>query len=574
MRSHVPLGLARLPSGHSQVTVDTVHFGARRMIAEKDVSILTKFGEKLTMNVFRPESEEPCPVVMAGSVYGKDGEWGWMWSVPGVFPSWGVFPTSDLTPFEAPDPGFWVPNGYAVIMLGLRGSSGSDGPIQLLGDGEARGYADAIEWAAAQPWSNGRVGLNGVSYLAMTQWRVAALRPAGLRAMIPWEGMTDVYRDLHFHGGIPETQFTPTWRDQIASLWPTTGVEDVVAAQTDHPLDDEYWASKRADLAQIEAPMLVGASWSTQGLHNRGTLEGFKQAGSDQKWLVVHGRKEWETYYARESLELQRRFFDRFLKGDDNGWEDRPVVEYERRERFYQGERLSASSWPLPDVKPRALYLSRNHRLSTVAGSSSDVVSYEPTKVEGPTFSAQFNESTEVTGPMSLRLWVDSPGSADMDLFVAVKKLDKHGRPVHLADMNHAEGGRVASGWLRVSHREVDVERSTDLQPWLKHRRLLPLHDEGPVQVDIEIMPSSTLFRAGEFIHLTVSGTDIPHDASPGLPVTAQVRPLRHTRTVNGANHRLHFGGQYASRLLLPVVMEHRAAQDPQGRTTQPPTGR
>jgi uncharacterized protein len=76
---------------------------------------------------------------------------------------------------------------------------------------DAQDYYDLIEWVASQPWCMGRIGLMGVSYLAMSQWRVAALKPPHLREIVPWAGVTDLYREFAFHGGIPETRFIPIW---------------------------------------------------------------------------------------------------------------------------------------------------------------------------------------------------------------------------------------------------------------------------------------------------------------------------------------------------------------------------
>jgi hypothetical protein len=90
---------------------------------------------------------------------------------------------SAFTSWEAPDPSYWVPKGYAVVNVDLRGFGTFDGAGTFLSDQEAADYAAAIEWAAVQPWSNGRVGLNGVSYLAISQWKVAALRPKPLVAI-------------------------------------------------------------------------------------------------------------------------------------------------------------------------------------------------------------------------------------------------------------------------------------------------------------------------------------------------------------------------------------------------------
>jgi predicted acyl esterase len=150
----------------------------------------------------------------------------------------------------------------------------------------------------------------GVSYLAMSQWYVAALKPPHLCAIVPWEGANDLYRKLAFHGGIPETKFIPLWSRRRPRLghnrkFPMT--EDFLAQQEAHPTDDAYWASKRPILENIEVPALVCASWSDHGLHTRGSIEGFERISSTQKWLCTHGWKKWETFYGEEALSWQAR---------------------------------------------------------------------------------------------------------------------------------------------------------------------------------------------------------------------------------------------------------------------------
>lgn len=101
-----------------------------------------------------------------------------------------------------------MPNDYISIKIATRGSSNSEGDLFPWTKTETEDYYEVIEWAGVQAWSDGNVGLNGVSYLAMTQWRVAAMNPPHLKAIIPWEGTSDLYREWYFHGGIPETVFS------------------------------------------------------------------------------------------------------------------------------------------------------------------------------------------------------------------------------------------------------------------------------------------------------------------------------------------------------------------------------
>jgi len=159
---------------------------------------------------------------------------------------------------------------------------------------------------------------------------------------------------------------------------------------------------------------------------------------------------------------------------------------------------------------------------------------------------------------MKLKLWVSAEGSDDMDLFIGIKKLDRRGKEVLFPDLNHIEHGQVATGWLRVSHRELDEKRSTPCQPWLKHERMLKLKPGEIVPVEVEILPSGTLFRAGETLLLLVQGAEIllidktvwPINEGESLP---RVRCM-HSETVNRGRHVIHAGGKYDSHLLVPVI--------------------
>lgn len=357
--------IEEITEGTNHIVVDSIQYGNQEMIMEKDVVVPMSDGAELYVNVIRPNKEGQFPVVMSADTYGKDNK-PKITNMGAIWPTLGPIPTSSITPEESPDPGFWVPNDYVVVKVALRGSAKSKGSLYPWGLSEAKDYAEVIEWAGQQTWSNGNVGTNGVSYLAVTQWWVASLNPSHLKAMIPWEGLNDMYREIAFHGGIPDTGFYRFWYDGIVARWPNTDIEDLKAVQQNHPLFDDYWKGKQANLSAIQVPMFVCASWSTQGLHNRGTFEGFKQASSKDKWLKIHGRKEWETYYARESLEQQKDFFDYYLKGVKNDWQDTPTVSYEVRDKFYQGQTKSASNYPLPNTEATPLYLDgQNMTLST-----------------------------------------------------------------------------------------------------------------------------------------------------------------------------------------------------------------
>jgi predicted acyl esterase len=523
------------------------------MTVERDVWVTLRDGVRILVDVYRPLNGEPAAPLIAWGPYGKH-----VPNEPARFPNAGLNPQhmSAFAPFEGPDPAHWVPRGYAVVTVDKRGTWYSEGVATYLSPEEAQDFYDVIEWAGVQPWSNGKVGLTGVSYLASSQWRVAELNPPHLAAINPWEGWADTYREVAYHGGIPDTWFWPyLWQRWGAS---TTQIEDWRAEMHEHPFFDTFWASKAADFARIRTPAFVVASWSDQGLHTRGTLEGFKHIGSTQKWLEVHGRKKWAYYYEPGSVARLQAFFDHFLKGKETQIDQWPKVRLEIRERAYVGAVRAENEWPIA----RTQYI-RFHLDAGTGSLQADPVampgrcSYEAVAglpgADHAAFELLFEESTELTGHMKLRLFMSAEGAEDLDVFVAVQKLDARGAIVPFPFYAQFEDGPVALGWLRASHRELDGTRSTEYQPVLTHRGQQKLEPGAVVQLDIELWASSTRFDAGEGLRLVVQGSEINKYPKTSAPVY-----FRHEDTVNRGLHIIHTGAQYDSYLLVPKVSRAR----------------
>jgi len=183
---------------------------AEGIICEYDIAVAMRDGVKIYVDIFRPEKEGRYPVLIAWSPYGKHGR-----TKYAMFQKCGVCDTdlSKYCTFESPDPEYWCPNGYIIINVDPRGAWNSEGDLTYWSEQEAKDCYDLIEWAGIQGWSNGKVGMGGVSYLAWSQWKVAALNPPHLVAINPWEGVSDFYREFAFHGGIPETYFSSRVED-------------------------------------------------------------------------------------------------------------------------------------------------------------------------------------------------------------------------------------------------------------------------------------------------------------------------------------------------------------------------
>jgi predicted acyl esterase len=531
------------------------------MVRERNIPVPMRDGVRLFANLFRPGADGPWAVVMSVTPYGKDklpdrlGEF--LMRFSGV--KFGKLNRSRFAGFESPDPAQWVENGYAVVQADMRGMHKSEGRAGVLRPLDAQDYYDLIEWVATQPWCTGRVGLMGVSYLAMSQWRVAALKPPHLRAIIPWEGVTDLYREFAFHGGIPETKFIPIWfkirikrgRNRRFRL-----AEDFLVERERHPLDDGYWSSKRPILEDIEVPALVCASWSDHGLHTRGSIEGFERISSREKWLFTHGRKKWETFYSDEALALQKRFLDYFLRDVDNGMTREPRVRLEVRKAYYRQAVRHEDHWPVTSVQPVHLYFcARTSGLQPEPVESESRLQYRSTgKKENDTasFSFRFEQTTELTGSMRLKLWVSTSAGDDLDLFVVIRKFDSDKGELFFSGYCGYERDAAAKGWLRASHREVDQSRSTPLRPWLSHTRIQKLRPNEIVALEIEIWPSSTLFEAGSTLQVGVGGH-----------VAAKYPAFGHRKLVNRGLHTIFTGGRYDSHLVIPVNQSSPLIRDP-----------
>jgi predicted acyl esterase len=514
---------------------------------ERNVKIPLRDGLIVYGDLFRPDDarrDTPLPVLISWSPYGKhqpqthrDGD--------GIDPAW----VSKYSVWENPSPGYFVKeHGYAMLLCDSKGSWGSQGDETFFDQADAEAFYDAIEWAGTQPWCNGKVGTMGVSSYTMNQWRVAALNPPHLAAILPWEGSIDLYRERNYRGGIRENHFIPSWsHEQTVSRG---RVEDWLANQIANPLVDCYYSQKQPDFSRVTVPAFVGASWSDQGIHTRGTLQGYRLISSKQKWLLIHGRNKWGTFTSPEMREKQRIFYDHFLKGQDGGLMSWPPVQMDIRDRAHvQAVALRPEKeFPLARTRYVKLHLdAANGSLSRRRPAAVSKVSYNTDNNESTHFDIKFDRDTEITGYASLRLWVETPTETEMDMFVALQKLDVHGDPVGMEFASTWDGGPVALGWLRASHQALDHRCSTPQQPVHLHTRSNPLTPGKPIPLDIEIWPSGTLFRAGESLRVVVKGSDI-YDKMP--PSASIILHESHSKGV----HVLHTGGRYASYLLAPYI--------------------
>jgi predicted acyl esterase len=526
--------------------VDYAEIREHGLFIERNLKPLLRDSVRVYLDLYRPEGlagVTDLPVLLSWSPYGKHAKGNQVfWPASGVNPEW----LSPLTPFEGPDPLYWCKAGYAVAVADPRGCWLSEGDYHHNGPVEAQDCADVIAWLADQPWSNGKVGMTGVSYLAAIQYCVAPLRPPALAAINPHEAFSDWYREFARHGGIPETSFVPRASDNVA--YSLNRTEDTWANVQGHPLMDAYWRSKEVELEAVAAPAYVVASWSDQGFHTRGTLEAFTRLGSAHKWLDVHGQKKWAHYYRPESVARRREFFDQFLLAKKTSIPTWPPVRLEVRERHGVAVERAEQEWPLKRAKYRRLWLNAATGAMVKAKPRKSAEARYDAREGRAVFELRFEEDTELTGPMKLRLWLEAEGADDADVFVAIQKLGSAGHEAGQTWYAFYENGPVALGWLRASHCALDPKRSTPERPVHPHDREEPMPAGQAVPLEIEIWPSSTLFRAAETLRVVVQGSDVYKDALPGLPFA------RHDNTRNVGNHVIRTGGKFDSHLFAPFI--------------------
>jgi predicted acyl esterase len=515
------------------------------MIVEWDVPIPMDDGIVLRADVFRPDEENRYPALISYGPYAKglafqDGYPSAWERMAERYPDAVTGTSNRYQNWEVVDPEKWVPHGYVCIRVDSRGAGRSPGFIDPWSPRETQDFAACIEWAAQQPWSNGRIGADGISYYAMNQWHVAALAPPHLTAMCAWEGAADWYRDVTHHGGILCT-FAANWYDmQVKTVQhglgergprsrvtgelvcgPETLDEAQLAANRAdfgeeifaHPLDDEYHRARSARWEEIKIPFLSAANWGGQGLHTRGNFEAFMHAASPEKWLEVHGREHWTEFYTDYGRELQRAFFDYYLKGIDNGWKERPRVTLQVRhvDRFVERKE---NEWPLARTRWTRWSLDPPDRLSLQGPSRAAQIRFEALG-DGVTFwSDPLAEETEITGPAALKLWISS-STDDADIFAVLRAFDPQGDEVVFQGAIDPHTP-IAQGWLRASHRKLDRARSLPYRPYHTHDEVRLLTPGEPVELDVELWPTCIVLPAGYRLALSLRGKDYEYPGPSG----------------------------------------------------------
>ena len=565
-----------------------------------NVPIAMDDGLVLRADVFRPVAERRYPVILSYGPYAKglafqDGYPSAWLRMAERHPDVTAGSSNLYQSWEVVDPEKWVPHDYACVRVDSRGCGCSPGYIDHFSPREAKDFYDCIEWAAAQPWSSGKVGLNGISYYAINQWHVASLQPPHLAAMCIWEGAADWYRDMTHHGGILST-FWENWYDmQVKTVQYGAGERgkrsrvhgelvcgpeflsdrelaknrsDFGAEIFAHPLDDNYHKARSPNWSKVKTPMLSAANWGGQGLHPRGNFEGFFRAASKQKWLEAHGIEHWTHFYTDYGRDLQLRFFDYFLHGKKNGWDKQPPVRLQVRhiDRFVE---RCESEWPLKRTQWTKFYLDPAGGLTANKPANKKSVLRFEAMGDGVTFlTAPFERETEITGPSAVKLYVSS-STKDADIFAVLRVLSADLKEVVFQGAIDPHTP-IGQGWLRASHRQLDKKLSKPYRPYHTHGKKGPLKPGQVVVLDIEIWPTSIVVPAGYRVALTLRGKDYVYPGGSGgrlsnfknelsgcgpfLHDDPRDRPPQVFAGITG----LHFGGAARPYILLPVIPPKR----------------
>ena len=524
-----------------------------------DVALPMRDGTVLRADVHLPHSDEPVPALVAVSPYPRQAQY---LGLPAGM-------------IEAGQTDFWVPRGYGHVIVNVRGTCGSEGAYRL--QGTAGDLYEIVEWVAAQSWCTGKVGMIGVSYFAIEQYRAALEHPPHLVAIFPWSGSVDWYREIVRHGGIFSGRFFgmyfaalgmvskrggtmfrgPIFRqlnrilelpglhrhfdhppkDQLrafnrvlrldydADPWDEIYLDLVVR----HELFDDYWTDLDLTdrLGEIDIPVYAGGDWANPAFHLPASFAMWEQGNRSQLRIVMppRGCLQWPW----ESLHIEAlAWYDHWLKGRDTGVLEGPPIRYflHGAETWQQTDR-----WPPNGDAWTSLVLSAEGRLGGSSVGESLSYLYLPSTSRrgrnanplrmpsGLSWQTEpFAADADLIGPSVLHL-VAATTAADTDWFVKLRLLPRAGTAVDLTQ-----------GWLRASHRELDPSRSTALRPYHPHTRRLSVPPKECVDYDIEILPTAQRIHPGDRLELQLQSADDPafamqaitHDEI-GLPATNTV---------------------------------------------------
>ncbi|KAJ9634169.1 hypothetical protein H2204_006500 [Knufia peltigerae] len=535
---------------------------------DRDSAVPMRDGVKLCTDVFRPADSEinQVPAVLLWGPYGKTGN--------GLLHYENMGPHNCGVPrervsgyhkFEGLDPAEWSERGYAIVNIDSRGIGDSEGDAIFWGQQEAEDIYDTISWINERPWSNGSVVMAGNSWLAIAQINFASrLKHPALKAIAPWEGATDIYQQSRCRGGAP--QIAKFNQMIMASFAGRHSAEDMPTMTKEHPLYDDYWASKRVHVSRIDCiPVYLTASYSSM-LHGFGSFESFLTMETKDKWLRVHPYQEWHDLYRADMNDDLQRFYDRYAKGLQNGWEETPRVRLSLL--AMDGSKAKSiierptESYPPPGFDQQVLHLNAStFAMQESSPKDESQVSYPSHNLSGSAdFTYTFLRACELSGYPLVSLHISTASAEDMDVHIQLRKLSVDGEllvhhnyptptPIPPQDQTNVSTYLGGTGMLRASHRvSIEPQHYLGDQPFYRHDCSEPVPVNTVVRLEIPMWPIGMVFAAGEGIMLRVSGHS---KCLPETKAMTMTEPEDHNPE-NGV-HVVHTGGEYDSFLRIPI---------------------
>ena len=541
---------------------------------DNNVAITMRDGTALMADVHRPDAGGRFPALIAASPYPRQ--------IQDLGAPMGFI--------EAGATDFWVPRGYVHVIANLRGTGDSEGEYGFFDAQERLDMYDLVEWAAAQPWCDGNVGMIGISYFAMTQLEAAVERPPHLKAIFPLAVTADLYEGAVHHGLLSSGFVTPflsmigLTSDRSDEFWRSLPVQLArkvlhapplhrkfatmngeaslvvmrqllklphdphpwdqlwLNAAVKHPLRDEWWDERDLTplLDRIDIPVYLGCDWENVPLHLPSTFLAWK-ALADNPNVRMGMLDRYGLTWPWESLHTEAlAWFDHWLKGRDTGIVGGDPVRYALPG---SDEWHSAESWP-PRGTHRELALRADGTLADDEG--------EPGAREYMVLGAGLNRANpSPIDPPSTLMWTSDPLEEALDIvgdielrLVAAATASDTAWIAMLQDVSPDETVTdITAGWLRASLREVDEAASFSGGPVLPCRRAQAVPIGEDVEYRIPLVPNARRFKTGHRIRLILASDD----QDPSAPV---IMNFRHASVGTSSLNTV----RSSSRLLLPVV--------------------
>jgi uncharacterized protein len=545
------------------------------VVRDDDVKAPMRDGVNLLADVHRPAQAGRYPVLIAASPY------------PRQIQNLGA----PLGFIEAGASDFFVPRGYVHVIANCRGTGGSEGTFGFFDGQERRDMHDLVEWAAPQPWSDGNVGMIGISYFAMTQMDAAVERPPHLKAIMPLAGTFDLYDSATHHGLFSSSFVTPFlsmigmtsrrsnkfWRSKLLDAFrqvllapaihkkfarangeaAMTGLGILLkihhdphpwddlwrAIAAEHPVRDAWWDDRNLLplLNQVEVPVYLGCDWQNVPLHLPSTFLAF-QGLTNSRHVQVIMLGEHGLAWPWESLHIEAlAWFDHWLKGRDTGILEGPCIRYIFPEA--EGWR-TANDWPIPETIHKPLALRADGVLADVEGAAGSRMLM--------TFAAGATRPYKSEAdPPPMLTWETAPLTADFDMIGDIElQLDAASTAMDTAWLAYLQdvdpSGHVTdvtAGYMRASLREVDETASRVGAPNLPCRSFRAVPIGETVRYRIPLVANARRFKSGHRLRLILASDDQD-------PKTPALLGFRHASVGTSSVNTI----KSSSRLLLPVL--------------------